>query len=416
MVALKGQIGPEGGIGVTFGIPFGSTSTSTTVGRRIAIREFANRDEPETADLGRKARRYRVDAVLLGDDYIQQFNDLVTELEKPGRKRLRHPLHGDRIVRVPEQEITVSMTSSGRCDISFDLVEAGPKDPFLFVAIDLRTPTAAARAARDADAAERMSLASKISEFANTLLKKVSEANSTLRGAKNAINARLIVVDDLAHQIDQLDDNFQDLLDTPGQIANSFGNLARQIFELAGTVTDATLSPILAVFDAAEEMAEFGDDDPDFNANEAEPNQTVERMEYGESLQAIFDMVTASATIELVGVLTDLDFDSANQVRDMRSKLKVMIDKSLASPTMTTDLTQALGQMWSAAEDFMSSRAQELPNIVLHKVAETKSAILLAQELYGDPNRADEIVNRNRDIISNPSFVPGGVVIEVSGV
>lgn len=416
MTALQGQIGPENGVGVRFGVSFGSQQTSTTVGRRIAVREFANRDKPASQDLGRKARRFRINAVLLGDEYLNLYNDLVDELERPGRKRLRHPLHGDQIVRVPEQELTVSMTTDGRVDVSFDLVEAGPKDPILFVPIDLSSPIAAARAARDADAKSRMNLLSKIGQFAATALAKLRSANSALRGVKHAINARLIVIDDLAHEIDNLDDSLQDLASTPGQIANAFGNLTKQVFDLARTVTDLTVSPALAAFGAAEEMVAFGNPDPDALANAAQPNQTPERAEFADTLEAIFDMTRASAVIELTGLLPDLAFDSAQEVRDLRERLSLMVDATIGSDSMTPDLSASMGQLWASAEGFMSKRGQELPKVTTWKVPQTMPVLLIAHELYGDPDMADDIISRNRNIISNPSFVPGGTTLEVIGV
>lgn len=419
-MTLQGQIGPEGGVGVSFGVPFGGQSASETVGRRIAVREFVNRDEPGTQDLGRMARRYRIEAVLVGSDYLNQYNDLVDELERAGRKLLRHPVHGDRIVRVPSQELSLSLVSTGIARVTFDLIEAGPREPAIQDIANVQSLVSKARTARDLDARDRQSLQNPIGEFASALQSKLRAANSFLRKVKREINARLIVVDDLAFQIDQLDDNLLSLAATPQQIANAFGNLTKQVFDLVKTAAtiarnDTRLAasmadPVVVAVESAETLAAFGAGDP------SEPITTPERAAYAESLQAIVDMTRATGFIEAANVLSTLTFDSADQVRDMRSRVSLVQDAVLGSPTLSPDLFDALRALWGTLESYLSQQAQRLPRVVRRIVPTTMPVYLLAHEWYGDARRADDIVRRNRGVIVNPNFVPGGIEIEVLSV
>ena len=49
-----------------------------------------------------------------------------------------------------------------------------------------------------------------------------------------------------------------------------------------------------------------------------------------------------------------------------------------------------------------------------YEPAESLPSVLIAYQLYGDARRHEEVENRNVNVIRNPNFVPGGVVIEVS--
>ena len=59
----------------------------------------------------------------------------------------------------------------------------------------------------------------------------------------------------------------------------------------------------------------------------------------------------------------------------------------------------------------VDTRAARLPSRATWTVPATMPAILIAQRLYGSPDRAPELVARNN--IRNPTFVPAGLELEV---
>lgn len=72
---------------------------------------------------------------------------------------------------------------------------------------------------------------------------------------------------------------------------------------------------------------------------------------------------------------------------------------------------QALQDVKSAVCDSLSERGMKASQVGTYTVREPRSAIALAQTIYGDASRADELVERND--IGNPALVPSGTVLEV---
>jgi len=83
-------------IGGSFrGVPFFVEAVEDSFGRRTVTHEFPFRDDPFEEDLGRRARTFRFDAYVLGDDYLDQRDALLTaceDVEGPGE--FVHPYRG----------------------------------------------------------------------------------------------------------------------------------------------------------------------------------------------------------------------------------------------------------------------------------------------------------------------------------
>ena len=60
----------------------------------------------------------------------------------------------------------------------------------------------------------------------------------------------------------------------------------------------------------------------------------------------------------------------------------------------------------------MTDLAGRLPNEVEHTPADTLPIERVAYNLYGDPERSEEILLRNPDV-SHPGFIPGRVALKV---
>ena len=82
----KGLTGMQQG---TFrGVLFGVRSQDSEGGRRVANHEYPGRDEPWAEDLGRKARTHNLEMILVGADYMQRRDKLVSALEEGGSATL----------------------------------------------------------------------------------------------------------------------------------------------------------------------------------------------------------------------------------------------------------------------------------------------------------------------------------------
>lgn len=94
------------------GMKFLTDSLSTEVGRRTVVHEYPYRDEPNTEDMGLKARKYTVNAYVLGDDHDLKRNSLLKALESKGAGDLIHPEYG--LQRVVVDSCTISTNEQQR--------------------------------------------------------------------------------------------------------------------------------------------------------------------------------------------------------------------------------------------------------------------------------------------------------------
>ena len=94
------------------GVTFQTESLSTEVGRRNIVHEYPYRDVPTTEDMGLKARKYTVNAYVLGHDHDLQRNSLLKALETAGEGDLIHPEYG--LQKVVVDTCTISTNEQQR--------------------------------------------------------------------------------------------------------------------------------------------------------------------------------------------------------------------------------------------------------------------------------------------------------------
>jgi hypothetical protein len=97
-------------------------------GRRVAMHEYPKRNTPYAEDMGRKAQRFLVQGYLIGKNYWDQKNLLITALEKDGPGLLRLPLPylmQDVKVMVSAYTVTEAREKGGYCQVEMDFIEYG---------------------------------------------------------------------------------------------------------------------------------------------------------------------------------------------------------------------------------------------------------------------------------------------------
>lgn len=108
------------------GVAFHVETGMRAGGRRIALHEFPKRDTPYAEDMGRKAKRFTVQAYVIGPDYEDQRDALIAQFEKEGSGRLVLPTSfDDKTVVVENYSITENRQRGGYAEMSITFVEAG---------------------------------------------------------------------------------------------------------------------------------------------------------------------------------------------------------------------------------------------------------------------------------------------------
>lgn len=78
------------------GVGFWVNTSGGVGGRRLAVHEYPLRDDAYTEDLGRRAQRFRLRAFVVGDDYMDQRDALLSACQDlPTPAVLVHPYLGE---------------------------------------------------------------------------------------------------------------------------------------------------------------------------------------------------------------------------------------------------------------------------------------------------------------------------------
>jgi prophage DNA circulation protein len=411
---------------------------SAVVGRRTVVHEFPGQDKATTEDMGMKARRLRLDAYVLGPEYMADRDALKIAFEEKGPGPLVHPYWGNFNVAVTSDiELTETTQEGGMARFSLDVTEtATPAEPSKDTAgtVSLKGVTALAAVAAAFSAA--FSAASGVTQFvrdaAQELINGVNGITSTLNKVKGLVNSVMNKVDAFGAAITDLASSAASLIALPGQLANRVKAVISDITAGVSAIGDAwdayfaddevpgsvagtpSTSPTSATPASGDQRAEllmvafrqmsvFGDD------LTAVPEMTPTREIQAQNQAAFIAMVKATVAIATCQAVVKIPFASADKVTSVRDELSDALDDLIETADDTT--YGPLVDLRVAMIEHLNALASDLPRVVDYTPTATLPALVIAQLLYGDATRETEIIERNG--LRNPCLVSAGVPIEV---
>lgn len=108
------------------GVPFYVLDDSLEAGRRVALHQYPFRDVPYAEDVGRRARRFRFAAFLIGDTVLSDRDALLDAIEAPGPGTLIHPtLPQPQQVQIDLVEFAERWDKGRVVELRLEAVEAG---------------------------------------------------------------------------------------------------------------------------------------------------------------------------------------------------------------------------------------------------------------------------------------------------
>ena len=107
------------------GVPFQVESTELGAGRRTQLHEYPQRDKPYVEDLGRATRDLSFYGFVVGEDYVDQANSLLSALEEAGPGTLVHPWFGTLQVSLKEPARVSFDAALGVARFSMAFIESG---------------------------------------------------------------------------------------------------------------------------------------------------------------------------------------------------------------------------------------------------------------------------------------------------
>lgn len=407
------------------GVSFYVKSHEIQVGRRVTLHAVPFEDTGVRAnDVGRAPREFSFTAVFIGRNYRIERDKLLDALEMAGPGLLVHPEFGSLQCYADKRSSMRETTSAiGKAELSFTLIEAAD-DPEA-----KRTKAAAFGAVKEQKlkgfaVAERVFVKRigypALSDFLDASRIGVLEKTiSDLRGVNGAIGTALSVPSGYAAQIDALSANLTSLVSTPRRVFTSITAIMDEIAQGFARVTGiagwqgnytqmgsyfTTTRSLGAFAVAARAAALLGAVAEEWSP----PTTTPERVKQTDETNAIQTTMRTAMLLSLAAVVPDMPLDSTEDARAIRTDL---IDSMLAvadADDTDVDLSNALRD----AAAGLSAHLRDLEALfTTYEPGHPLPAEVIAHLLYGDPERADEIIARNRP--ADPGAMQGRHVIEV---
>jgi prophage DNA circulation protein len=365
------------------GVPFEMQIGSKRGGRRTVVNEYPQQDEATVEDLGLRAAQLPVTGFVVGDDYLEQRKRLEDALETPGLGVLDHPYRGRLLVAALEYEATDSSAEQRTTRFTITFQRAGQP---LFPTITTDTATKIL-SKKDLAVAGAKSIFESLWDDGppgwvgdsalleiNTQLAAIRAVVVTFGGALDDVSATLAAIDTLTATAASL---------TPSALADdllaaleTIGNRLAHLEIVAGL---ASLTEVVAVT----------------------PNAAREQ-ENARAFQVLIRRDSLALAAEAASLESFANFDEGATIRD---QLVDLMTTELAEDDLTTDAWTAFDELRGTTAADIDQRIQDLPRLRTHTPAVVVSSLELAQRLYSDGERADEIVELNK-AIGHPGFIP----------
>jgi prophage DNA circulation protein len=389
-------------VGASFrGVPFLVDVSERGGGRRVVTHEFPLRDDPFVEDLGRRARTFRVDGYVLGDDYLADRDALLAALEdESGPGELVHPYHGVRRAICVTVSVHEARGDGGIATLAIEFAETPAQAPVPTVVTD--STDQVGLSADSADAATDTEFANKYSPSnlpSHALASAESAIKKAAAGLKDKLGPVISATQEAAQltgQVALLTAEASSLVRTPasilGQFRGAMNGLVDTMLAAPGAVMDAftaaysvDLGPIVV----------------------ATTSTRARELTNQAALTSALRRVFAIAAVRLAPVVPYESIDAAIAARD---RLTAILDEQAAA---------AGDDAYPAIMDLRSQMLAAVPGgkvfasilNVTRRVA--VPSLLLAYQLYGSVDLEADIVVRNA--IRNPGFVVGDLKVISDG-
>lgn len=379
-------------------------SHETEIGRRLVVNEYPYRDEPYTEDMGASARRYTIDAYVIGSNYMESRDAILDAVEAGGPGVLVHPFLGTLELIAETVRLRETKAEGGYAILSISFVPAGTKQ------FPSATPIPSQQVGVKAD--ELLSQArdvfingmtvTGVSEWIRSsygeALGGAAEIFSAVKaaGGINGQTSRALInqaaewVADVAELSSPSISLIKDLAGTADRIIDTLGG----IFDLSTSSEDAAknlqrFSSFTATRDGGlSTAAQIAD-------NNAEVVESFVR--------------TAAAAVEAKATVAR-DFPSYEEAIEARSDLLERLD-TLAGATLDDGVYDALRSLRTEVAFAVPGEENDLPRLSSVQLKQSLPSLVIAYDLYETVDEEQQIIDRNK--VRHPGFLPGGRPLSV---
>ncbi len=396
------------------GVQFNVGDHTAGGGRRVASHEYPYRDEGWAEDLGRSSRTWTIRCFVIGQDWASQRDALVTALEQSGAGTLIHPWLGSKQVVVDgDYQLTETTGEGGKATFSIPFREAGA-DQTPAATTDTQGQAQAAatnlQSTAATSAATGFSLTGQPDFVQEALAGQLGSAGGAISAALAAVAPGSANIFALGQQLAAFTTAPLSLLGAPAALAMTIFSAVAAIGDQAAYADDALqqlTGPTGAAVGNTHGLIGWGTDQA------VPPALTPSTVAQAGNQVLLAQLVQCAAASAAVSVVASMDFTSYDDAIGIRDPLADQLDDLAVSiaDSGNSALANAVDTLRVAMIIDVTARGGSLARLYQWTPPAPMPALVIAQRLYQDATRADEICDRND--IANPLFVPGGVALEV---
>ncbi len=385
-------------------VPFSVTESTFTVGRRIHVFEYPQRDKPFVEDLGKSAREITVTAVFAGADYISGMQKLLDAMEQEGSGVLIHPMLGS--MKVTPKESTKVTYSTKDCGYSFATLTFVESGDYVYPtsAVDTAAKVAAAASGLNAAALQAFikrldltgaqdfvisTIGGRLSEYFQIDVYKTISSLFDVSDEMSTLAARAI------SYVNRTPRSFgQAVLNAFGfsRASYSVNNWRRVTRLLSRLVKSDGMNNSYAV---ARKSAESS-------------RATAASLQVQALARSAVLAEAISASANVGGSEGGISYEDMISIRD---EVLGAIDAEMLK-CEDDDVYLALEESRASVYDDMTSRAQDEARLITVTPPEVMPALVVAYDFYEDASRDQEIIDRNG--VRHGGFVPAKELLLLS--
>ncbi|AQS88274.1 bacteriophage protein [Neoasaia chiangmaiensis NBRC 101099] len=406
------------------GVPFAVVGGGGSNGRRLASHTYPYRDGIEVEDLGKAARSYRIAGFVVGPFAYAQRDLLVTAAETKGSGLLMHPTIGVVQAHCVRFEWRERDGVKNVVDLDFEFVE---KTNYLsnMILTSLHAAIGVAALAMSVAAA---------SDYASNTSASFAEGSSVNRAAVAVASGWSTSATQAANSPQALSSAASVLPGNNGRYAAGNGGLtdpnateASVIDELTAdrATIAAAVSNVAAANGASEIAAAVFALTEAVRASLADPGAqialllpmvacapvvTTSSAPIGAAIATVQTATAAlcrqAALYSIAQACSDWTPASSDDAQALSAQVAALFDAeaTIAADAGDDATWQAMRDLQAQVTQDLANRAARLPDIVTITRNAPLPALLLAQQLYADATRSDELIQRADPI--HPAFMP----------
>lgn len=404
--------------GALDGVSIHVKSRTKLGGRRTFLHSYPGREESWSEDTGKFPDRFRVQFVVLGPNYYIDRDRIEEILQTEGPYTYTDPWQGDvQVACEDEYELVEIGDGSAEFTVTFHIAGTLAFPIVVEPAAEVARAAAAALPQVEDEFADRFTLG----DLFAAVLRGLGAANTALRVAKGKIASKLGMIDKLTSELTQLQNNVNDLANTPQAFANSFRHLAARVVDMAKDWKDLHQPKIPdgrgnegSHRPAVDVLREVAVDFRDFDSGENDDSidlTTPQGVQEQENLKAVTALVKQTTFCAVADALSQMVPDTADLAAEIKEQMAAFADEILSDPEISPEVYDSIADVQAAFVDYQVTVGQDLPSVKTVTIQRPTPVCVLAQQVLGDGSRDLELILRND--IRHPLFAEGEIEVVV---